>query len=176
MKPQLLQFLRKKENMTGDLLLLNADSISAMFLASLLLSKRALRDDSRDAVPADFSARLYYQAPLDRAGRLHIFLSPTRVIRFNAFVQRLMMETLFERVDLLLPFKVQEKKIIEGFVEEFDLHEVVNPESLKRACTRRRDRLSLAPLKTRKDGRFFRENGGGIVQPRKSPYLAALAG
>lgn len=174
-KPQLLQFLQVKEHLsTGQPLVLNSEGIAAMYLGSLLLNKQALRDDQRHHIPADYTAKLHYKAPNDRDARLHVFLTPTRVIRFNSFLHHWMMQTLYERVDLLLPMKLQEKRIIEGFVEEFELHEVVNVESLKRACTRRRDRLMISPLKNRKDGRLNRENGGAIVQPRKSPYLVAM--
>jgi hypothetical protein len=175
-KPALLQFLIVKANLDAKhpVIDLNACNTVSLYLGSLLVYKSSLEDDQRHIVPDDFTGRLYFLAKAHAARDLRIFLTPTRIVRFNAFVNEWMRETLFERVDVLTQLGAQEKGVIEAFFDEFDLHDVLNMESLKRACTRRRERLGRIPLKIRKDCSLFRKNSPANVRPTKTSYLQVM--
>lgn len=156
MRPHLLAFLREREHLANsEPLPLLRESPTAMFLHSLLLHKAALRDDQRHELPEQYSCRLPFTAPADNTGRLKIFLTPTRIIRFNSFVDQMMKTSLFELVDVFTDEGVKEKEVIYLFINRYRLYDV-NFDSLKKACTRRRERLGMAPLKARKT-HFFQD-------------------
>lgn len=154
MRPHLFTFLQNKEHLDEhEPLPLFRDSLTAMYLNSLLLTKTAIRDDERDVVPAGYTARLYFDAPADKKEKLHLFLTPSRIIRFNSFVNQYLHETLFDLVDNFTEEGVKEKEVIYLFINRFRLYEI-NFDTLKKACTRRRERLGLPLLRARRERLF----------------------
>lgn len=160
MRPHLLSFLREKEGLSpNEPLMLVSESPAAMYLRSLLENKGAIRDDPRDLVTPGYSEKLFFQCPRENESNLSIFLCPSRVIRFNSFVSKLMMSTLYDLVDVLTDEGVIEKEVIYLFINRFKLYEV-NFDTLKKACTRRREKLGKPLLKARR-ANFFNEIDGG---------------
>lgn len=172
-QPHLLAFLQGKEALQpGEPVNLLSETVAAMHLRSLLTTKTAIQDDKRHTVPLDYTARLDYVAPGYNSRQMQVFLTPTRIISFNSFLHKWMMATLFERVELLTTVAgLREKTVLEGFVEEFGMFEHVNVESLKRAMTRRRERLGILPLVVKTNTKILRNSLHANVRGRNSPYL-----
>lgn len=163
--PVYLQFLLQRERLQpGDALRLPGHSMASLYLTSLLRNHTLFTVPNLDNdPPSAATARLDYIITPQMAEQGQYFLTSTDTARFNAFLKNMMHQTLFDRVDTLTTVGMQEKKVIEGFMDEFALE--VEFDTLKKACTRRRERLGIMPLKTRKDGRPNREGGEKLCQP-----------
>lgn len=133
---------------------LNADTPVAAYLNSILTLKYSVRDDKRYVVKEDvYSSRFYFQVSAADTHRVRLFICPTRIIRFNSYVQRMMYYTLFEVVDWFTAEGMQEKEAIYMFINRYRLYDM-NFDSLKKACTRRRTKLNIPTLNQRKSPFF----------------------
>lgn len=181
-RPHLLQFLQTKVQThgrsdivqahgrasltTGEPLHLPGDNLASLYLTSLLTPATIFTVPPMDFdPPAAATARLNYVVSEEMERQGQFFLSGVAVKRFDTFLRRWMEETLFERVDNLTALGVQEKRVIEGFIEEFNME--VEFDTLKKACTRRRERLDMMPLKTRYNGRPNRPGADRLCEPCK---------
>ena len=159
-KPHLKLFLETKENLKEQPLDITSDTPVASYLSSLLTLKSAIREDSRDVINPDlYTEKLYFQVSGSDTHRMRIFICPTRVIRFNGYVQKMMYYTLFEVVDWFTAEGMKEKEAIYMFINRYRLYDV-NFDALKKACTRRRTKLNLPVLNQRKSNFFFNSVDG----------------
>ena len=154
MRPHLLEFIKAKEHLPEGvaLALPNRDSVVLDYLCSLFENKTAVRDYPQHRLPETYTARLEVLLTEGRLDSGLIFLSDTRIIRFNNFVHRYMHDLLFERIAENLDLGIDEKETIYLFINRYRLYDL-NFEALKRASTRYRERKHL-PILSRKN-RFF---------------------
>lgn len=172
MRPHLLTFIQKKENLRpGQGLLMPGDSVIGGMLDNLLVNKTALRDDKRDRLPVDFRASLPFVIQDSRVTWGDMFITNTRIIRFNSLVSSLMHEMLFADVLRALRSGQQEKEAIYRFINDYEIYEC-NFDALKKASLRWRERRGF-PLfrekKSQKKGLYSLGNSGTV------PQAAALA-
>lgn len=139
MRPHLLSFLVVKENLqAGQALLLPGGTVVGQYLDALLLNKGAVEDDRRQYIPDTYTGELGFEFSEGRGDRPNIFLSSTRIIRFNEFTHNYMHETLFESV--LFNQRnggMSEKEVIYKFIEYYRIY-TINFDSLKKASYRYR--------------------------------------
>ena len=181
-KPHLKLFLETKENLKDHPLDLTSDTPVACYLSSVLTLKSSIREDSRDVINLEmYSEKLYFQVSGADSHRMRIFICPTRVIRFNGYVQKMMYYTLFEVVDWFTAEGMKEKEAIYMFINRYRLYDV-NFDALKKACTRRRTKLNLPVLNQRKSSFFFDSVDGpedisafpgAIITPPESISISA---
>lgn len=147
LKPHLLTFLRLKERLEpGEALSAPGKSLPAMYLDSLLTNKGALRDDKRDVVGEKYSAKLPFTLTDSRATWGDVFITPSRVIRFNSFLEQWLLQTLMDYVIASVEEGMTEKESIYKFIHRYELWDL-NFEALKKASTRYRAAKKLPVFK-----------------------------
>lgn len=141
-KPHLANFLRIKDGLNAPLQI-PGKTTTEMYLETLLCNKTAVYDDTRQIIPAEYSAEVEFLISENRADRPNIFLSPTRIIRFNTFLHEYMHETLMQAIMFAFHHTgMTEKEVIYKFIEHYQLY-AINFDSLKKASYRYRKRKNL---------------------------------
>lgn len=147
MKPHLFNFLTSILHLDKEqALTLPGKSSYAKYLDMLLCDKKALRDDPRHQVGEAFSSMLFFQLSAAKSQTSDIFLSPTRIMRFNTFVHEKMHELLFEMIAINHDEGIRELETINLFMMRYKLFEHVSFDALKRAASRYRSRHELPRL------------------------------
>lgn len=173
MKPFLATFIRKKENLlNGAPLIIPGDSVIGGALDMLLLNKTSIRDDRRDSMPDGYSDALKFALQDSRVSWGDMFITNTRIIRFNSLVNGMMYELLFHDILRALEEGREEKEEIYRFINRYEIFEV-NFDALKKASLRWRERKGF-PLFRQKKSQKKGHNRLGICPavPHRSAVFA----
>lgn len=150
MKPFLVKFIQVKENLQPDqALLVPGDSMIGLGLDMLLMNKSSIRDDRRDSVPDSYSDSLKFAIQDSRATWGDMFITNTRIIRFNSMVNAVMYEILFHDILNALENGQQEKEAIYRFINRYQIFDV-NFDALKKASLRWRERKGFPLFRHKK--------------------------
>lgn len=150
MKPFLATFIRKKENLLdGHALMIPGDSVIGSTLDMLLLNKTALRDDRRDSLPDVYSDSIKFAIQDSRVTWGDMFITNTRIIRFNSIVNGIMYELLFHDILRALEEGREEKEEIYKFINRYEIYEV-NFDALKKASLRWREKKGFPLFRQKK--------------------------
>lgn len=144
LRPHLFNFLSTKYHLDpGQPLPLPGRTVAGEFLASLLLDKNALYDDARQTYPDTYTAELSWVLSESRSERPAIFLSDSRIIKFNTFLHQLLHDDLFQLIQFNYRHgRMTEKEVIYKFIESHQLYDI-EFDSLKKASYRHRRRHNL---------------------------------
>lgn len=134
-----LQFAIHRESLKPDkpLLILPGKTPITMFLDSVLTQKTAVREDKRDTISDQLTERLPFMITKGVSEWGQLFYTPTRIIKFNTFLRRQMMDSLVSQIRFNKRNKISETQTIYQFIEEYKLYSA-NFEALKKATYRYR--------------------------------------
>lgn len=151
MREPLRQFLIVREGLQPDqpLLIVPGKSPIKIFLDSLLTNKTSIREDKRSRISEVYDCGLDFVITEGVAEWGELFMTPTRVIRFNSFVRQLMIDTLVFQTISNKKRGIKEKQTIYEFIEDYQLY-MINFDALKKATLRYRNIKELEKFSSRK--------------------------
>lgn len=156
MKPHLYNFLSAQLHLEADeSLVVPGDNSYSIFLQTLLCNKSAVNDDKRHFVGEAYTKPLPFRVEARKNLPLDLFLTPTRVQRFNSFVYRRMHELLFELIAQNHDDGKKELETINLFLFRYRLYEHISFDTLKKAATRYREKKKLPRLSRKGAGKLF---------------------
>lgn len=144
MRQPLQQFLIGWEGLEVDEpLTLPGKSLIKIHLDLLLTTKANFREDKRDSLStSDYNVKQKFVIGNSVGDRGNIFLSPSRVIRFNSFVRQIMLDILVYQIGLNHKRNIPVKQTIYEFMDDYNID--MPFDTLKKAIFRLRKRRNMA--------------------------------